>query len=226
MYSMVLMLALSGSAELPDCHGGRHGCRGGGYGGCYGGCRGGCYGGGCRGGCYGGCYGGGCYGGGCYGGGCYGGGCYGGMSYGGCYGGGCYGGMSHGGCYGGGVIVVPAGTAPAGTRKTEGEGGTIRTTPPKQEEQGAIDRPAPATLVVTLPADAILKVDGNRTTSTSSFRRFVTPDLDPGKDFYYSLEAEVVSNGRTEILTKNVTVRAGLQTQVNFNPGVSTARAR
>src|SRR5215467_14355091 len=69
MYSVVVLMALSGGVDTPDM-GGRRGCHGG---------RG----------CYGGCYGGGCYGGG-YGG-CYGGGCFGG--YGGCYGGGCYGGM-------------------------------------------------------------------------------------------------------------------------------------
>jgi len=67
MYSMVVLMAMSGSVEIVD----RGGCRG-----CNG-CRG-CH--GCRGYC-GGCYGGGwchgCYGGGCYGGGCYGGGCHG-----------------------------------------------------------------------------------------------------------------------------------------------------
>jgi uncharacterized protein (TIGR03000 family) len=65
MYSVVLVMALAGSAEVPDCHR-CCGCYGGGYG-CYGGCYGGysgCYG-GCYGGSYGGCYGG-CYGGGMY----------------------------------------------------------------------------------------------------------------------------------------------------------------
>jgi uncharacterized protein (TIGR03000 family) len=103
-------------------------------------------------------------------------------------------------------------------------GGTIRTKPPTPpDEQGALPRPAAATLVVTLPAEAILKVDGNRTTSTSSFRKFVTPALDPGRDFYYTLQAEVVTDGRTEVLTKKVLVRAGQLTRVNFSPGVTTA---
>src|SRR5262245_5683825 len=46
MYSVVLMMAISGGSEVPDL--GRHGgggCYGGGYGGCYGGGWGGCYGG-------------------------------------------------------------------------------------------------------------------------------------------------------------------------------------
>ncbi len=76
MYSLVLMAALTTSAEEPGCWGKWCGCRGA-YAGCYGG--------------YGGCYG--CYGayGGCYG--CYGGGY--GYGYGASYG--CY-----GGCVGGG----------------------------------------------------------------------------------------------------------------------------
>ncbi len=72
MYGVVVLMALSGSAEAPDC-GGRHSCNG-----CSGGCTGyvsaschGCSGGGCHGGgrrhghhggCHGGCYGGGCHG--------------------------------------------------------------------------------------------------------------------------------------------------------------------
>jgi uncharacterized protein (TIGR03000 family) len=48
MYSMVLVMALSGGAEVADCHN-RCGCYGGYYGGCYG-----CYGGGSCYGCYGG----------------------------------------------------------------------------------------------------------------------------------------------------------------------------
>jgi uncharacterized protein (TIGR03000 family) len=69
MYSVVLVMALAGSAETPDCHSCHGGMfRGHGGHGCHGGCYGGCYGGG-----YSACYGGGCYGGGCYGGGCYGG---------------------------------------------------------------------------------------------------------------------------------------------------------
>jgi uncharacterized protein (TIGR03000 family) len=63
MYTMVLMAAMSGGADMPDCHRNRGccGCYGGGYSsGCYGG-YGGCYGGGVS--YYGGCYGGGGYGG-------------------------------------------------------------------------------------------------------------------------------------------------------------------
>jgi uncharacterized protein (TIGR03000 family) len=72
MYTMVLMAAMSGGADMPDCHR-RNSCHG-----CYGG---GCYGGAYYGGCRGGCYGGVSYGGGCYGGAYYGDGYYGGYPY-------------------------------------------------------------------------------------------------------------------------------------------------
>ena len=82
MYSVVLMMALTGGAEVPESHhlGG----------GCYGSSCNGCNGGGCHGGGLfhrHGCNGGGCNGSGCYGGGCYGGGCYGSGCNGGCSGG-------------------------------------------------------------------------------------------------------------------------------------------
>jgi len=238
---MVLMLALNGGAEVPDCHRSRgHGCHGGGYSGCYGGgCYGGgCYGGGCYGGGYGGGYGG-CHGGG-YGGGCYGGGvissgCYGGgVVSGGCYGGpvisgGCHGGViMSGGCVGGTVV-------PSGGGKTE-DGGTIRTQPDKDKDKdkdknkGLDDEQSnlgsSATLVVTLPADAKLTVDEHPSHATTAVRRFTTPALETGRDFYYTLRVEIPTASGVEVVTKRVVVRAGQETQTSFAAPVATARSR
>jgi uncharacterized protein (TIGR03000 family) len=157
--------------------------------------RGGCH--GCRGGgCYGGCYGGGCYGGGCYGG-CYGGGCYGG----GCYGGGCYG----GGCYGG--YAAPVKKMPAGEAVP----------PPKEkknvDEEAALNR---ARLIVELPADAKLFIDDKPTTSTASVRTFLTPDLERGKSYMYTVRAEVMLDGQPVSETKTVGVTAGNISRLSF----------
>lgn len=177
MYSVVLMMAMTSGAEIPDLgrRGGCHGCCGGCYG-CCGGCYGGCY--GCCGGCYGGCYGG------C--GGC--GGCY------GCYGccGGCY------GCYGSvwGTPIVYS-MAPSNT--------------PSVSYASARADSAPATLVVSLPSDAKLTIDNEPTTSTSSTRRFVSPDLLFGKDYEYTLKGEMLHDGKKIVAIKQVTVRAGEQ---------------
>ncbi len=252
MYSVVLMMALSGGTETPD-FGHRRSCCSGGYGGCYSSCysscsggrghghrrRGhGCHGGGYCSGGYGGCYGGGyCSGGygGCYGGGyggCYGGGfggCYGG-GYGGCNGGfgGCYGG-GYGGCYGGGVVVggqpatQPA-TPPNGNKDGEKDGKE----PEKLKEPakgGALQ--APAVILVNLPAEARLLVDGTVTTSTSTQRRLVSPALPTGREFHYTLTAEILRNGQTVRESRPVTVRAGQETRVEFNfaePAVTASR--
>jgi uncharacterized protein (TIGR03000 family) len=112
-----------------------------------------------------------------------------GGGWGGCYGGGYwYGGYSG---YAGGSYMVPSGSYLAAA-------------------------PVPATLVVNLPADAVLTVDGERTTSTSAQRVFRTPALNPGRDFEYTLTAKVVRAGREEVIEQRVTVRAGEQTTVRL----------
>src|SRR5437867_7153014 len=47
--------------------------------------------------------------------------------------------------------------------------------------------PAPANLVVTLPSDARLFVDGHETKSVSGQRLLTTPDLQPGRTYSYTL---------------------------------------
>jgi uncharacterized protein (TIGR03000 family) len=177
MYSVVLLMAMSGSAEMPACHrGGRH----------HGGCGGG----------YSGCSGGGCGGGGCGGGYAYGGGCAGGhCSAGGYGGGGCAGGV----CYG----VAP----------------TV---------SGAYAlADAPATIVVTLPEDAKLRIDDNPTTSTSGSRVFVSPSLPTGREFHYTLTAEVMRDGKPVTVKEKIVVRAGEETRVELSvPAAGVAAAR
>lgn len=236
MYSMVLMVAMTGGAEVPDW--GRHGC-GGCYGGCYGGWAG-CYGGGYygRGGCYGYACGGGCWGGGygCYGSGygCWGSG-YG--CYGSCYGGwgsgyaswGCGGGYAWGGFpYGTGwglanatptLITVPGAPATAVAQAGYYNPGNA---PAAAAGQPAAGQPGSnrAALVVHLPADARLTVDDTPTKATSDTRRFVTPPLEPGATYRYVLKAELDRNGVKEKASRNVEVRAGETTNVSLDfPG-------
>jgi uncharacterized protein (TIGR03000 family) len=204
MYSVVLMAALTTGVDLPDLgrRGGCHGCRGG----CYG-CWGGCYGcwGGCHG-CWGGCHGcwGGCHGcwGGCWGcwGGCY--GCYG--CFGGCFGG-CYGGIPYGGYGHGGGMVMPGTARPGGEKAPR---------PKEKKEESMV--PAPATIVVELPPDAKLLIDNEATTSKGGSRLFQSPILNPGKEYQYTLKAEVVRDGKPIKAEQVVTVRAGQTTPVTL----------
>jgi uncharacterized protein (TIGR03000 family) len=119
-------------------------------------------------------------------------------------------------------VVVPAqpgAPAPApAPKKPE----TVK--PPKAGTTTAI--PAPATIVVSLPADARLTVDDTVTKSTSTTRTFASPVLENGRDFHYTLKAEIVREGKTYTAIRRVAVRAGEETQVSLDIPVETVAQR
>ena len=83
---------------------------------------------------------------------------------------------------------------------------------------------SPATVVVTLPADARLTIQGRATKSTSGVRTFVTPPLRPGQGYRYTFKAQFVREGQTITVTRDVPVRAGRQTAVSLDvPGTAAA---
>ncbi len=237
MYTVVLMAALGGSVDLPDCgRHRRHGCCGGD---CYGSC-GGCYGG------WGGCCGGGCYGGygGCHGG--WGGCCGGGYAYGGGarawsgYAGSSGYAYSNNMTYPYGQTTVSGyyspqnGALPTWSDVNRGavrpaSSGVYSDEPmPRSNDlnpntitpQSGTNFAAPATVVVSLPPDARLMIGGNPTRSSSGERTFVTPPLEPGKTYFYSLKAELDRNGKKETASQNVEVRAGQKSRVTVEfPG-------
>ncbi len=170
MYSVVMMMAMSGAVDLPD-----RGCKCS----CSCSCRGRCRGCDCDCGCR------------------------------GCRGRRCHGCHScHCSCHA--VVVVCHCAAPA-----------------RPAPKGKAEVEAPATIVVSLPADARLSIDGNATTSTSERRTFDTPALPTAEQFQYTLRAEIVRDGRTIVETQTVNVRGGQETVVPFNfssSGVASAR--
>jgi uncharacterized protein (TIGR03000 family) len=83
-----------------------------------------------------------------------------------------------------------------------------------------------ATLVVHLPADATLTIDGKQTVSTSETRVFTTPPLAPGKEFTYEITARVSRGGAIEEVTRQVTVRGGNETTVSLEATQFVALAR
>ncbi len=234
MYGLMLAAMMTTGTATPDwgCHHAScYGCScyGGGnafsYVGC-GGCSGvaGCWASyGCS--CYGGCYGGSCYG-----------GCYGCSCYGGAYGvrvsgWGCHGCSCYGGCYGcaGYAIVAPAYAVPA----MSPGGGTapkmemLPKGPKEDPKKGAMGAPAnEATghVTVRLPADARLYVDDVACPLTSATRSFNTPALEPGRQYYYTLKAEVTRDGRVASESKRVIVQAGQEASVDFGD-LRTVRA-
>jgi uncharacterized protein (TIGR03000 family) len=195
MYSVVLLAALSGGVEMPECHrhGGRH------HGGCS---SGSCHSGGC----------GSSYAGGCSS-------CGGGVRY-----------ASVGGCSScGGVRYASVGGCASGTCSVGGgcPGGVCSLTgdglAPVAYVLGEVA--APATIVVNLPADAKLLIDDNATTSTTDRRVFVSPDLKPGKEYHYTLKAEVVRDGKAVTMEEKIIVKAGEETKVSLTvPATGVAK--
>jgi uncharacterized protein (TIGR03000 family) len=86
--------------------------------------------------------------------------------------------------------------------------------------------PAPATIIVTLPADARLTIDDAATTSTTERRVFVSPELAPGRDFHYTLKAEWKSEGKPVTVSKTITVTAGNETNVNLQADMASVASR
>jgi uncharacterized protein (TIGR03000 family) len=217
MYSVVLATVLTvGGTSAPAW--GHHGCRGGCYGGCTGPVVSSCY--GCNGACCGGCYGAG-YGYARYG-----------SFYGSCYGscsgvfGGCCGGSA---CFGGGHVSFFAPYNIGGARVITSETPSVPIPPPvteKKEDKESHQRSTQATVVVTLPDDAKMIVDGVTANLTSETRTFVTPDLLPGRVYYYMITAEIQREGRTIAHREKVLVRPGEISRVDFRDMTTASSAQ
>lgn len=83
-----------------------------------------------------------------------------------------------------------------------------------------------ATIVVTLPAQAKLTIDGNATTSRSSLRQFETPALQKGYTYYYTFEAEFIQNGAPVKVSKRVTFQAGSVVRCDLTSSDAASVAR
>ena len=86
--------------------------------------------------------------------------------------------------------------------------------------------PNAATVVVTLPANAKLTVDGDATVSTSSERTFETPELVAGKTYAYTLEATFQQDGKAVVISKKIKIEAGKTATVDLNSTPVTGVAR
>jgi len=81
---------------------------------------------------------------------------------------------------------------------------------------------APATIIVSLPAGARLTVDGAPTTSVSERRTLVTPELQIGETYVYTLSANHNNNTQEQ----QVTVRGGETSTIRFNFAAQNVASR
>jgi uncharacterized protein (TIGR03000 family) len=82
------------------------------------------------------------------------------------------------------------------------------------------------TVVVNAPRDAKLYVDGVYVPMKSAKRNFNTPNLKPGRKYYYTIKVEVKRNGKKVVKKRRIYVKAGKKTYVKFGAmnTVSTAK--
>jgi uncharacterized protein (TIGR03000 family) len=76
--------------------------------------------------------------------------------------------------------------------------------------------PAAARITVRVPEDARLFVDDVACPLTSATRAFDTPVLQPGREYYYTLRAEITRNGERRTESKRVVVAPGRRVTVEF----------
>lgn len=81
-----------------------------------------------------------------------------------------------------------------------------------------------ATIVVVVPADARVTIDGMSTMSTSNLRWFESPTLNPGKTYSYTFQAEYRDNGAPVTVSKKVLFQAGKVVRLDLtNNGTAVA---
>jgi uncharacterized protein (TIGR03000 family) len=73
-----------------------------------------------------------------------------------------------------------------------------------------------ALISVKVPPDAVIWFDNHKTKQTGPERRFVTPSLDPDRNFSYEVRAQWMENNRQVEETKKVTIHSGEQSTVDF----------
>ena len=71
-------------------------------------------------------------------------------------------------------------------------------------------------MLIRLPANAQLLVDGTKTRQTGEVRTFVTPPLEAGKTFFYTLKATWNEQGKEVVREREITVMAGRETAVDL----------
>ena len=84
----------------------------------------------------------------------------------------------------------------------------------------------PVTLVIALPADAHLEIDGAPTTSTGGLRTFASPPLPVGQPFAYVLKATWKEDGTPRTVERTVKVTAGARVDVDLHPDDLSADER
>jgi uncharacterized protein (TIGR03000 family) len=136
---------------------------------------------------------------------------------------GCYGGHveekhhwfhhDYGCCGGKAVITVNPTSAPAPALTPAKPLPAGEAVPPPKEK---VEATSLGRIIVKLPAAAKVFVDDVPTQSNTAERTFVTPTLEPGIGYIYTLRAELLQDGKLRSDVQVVTVTAGESVAVSF----------
>lgn len=83
-----------------------------------------------------------------------------------------------------------------------------------------------AMIIVTVPEAATVKIDGENTLSTSTVRRFESPELAKGKTYSYTFVAEYQQDGRPVTVQKKVSFHAGQAVRLDLTAGGTAVASR
>jgi uncharacterized protein (TIGR03000 family) len=115
-----------------------------------------------------------------------------------------------------------------GKKVTRTERITVRAGQKTAVDFSDLDRVAvsaePAQVTVVLPRGAQLYVNGVAMAADGK-QTFLTPKLDRGKKFFYTVKAELLRDGRKVTESQRVSVQAGSSVTVDFTAATSTLTA-
>jgi uncharacterized protein (TIGR03000 family) len=86
--------------------------------------------------------------------------------------------------------------------------------PPVKEEDKRVGR-----LKIFCAPDAELEIHGVKTKQTGEVRTFVSPPLEPGKTYFYTIKIITPESGRNVVRMCTAEVKAGEETVVELRPG-------
>jgi len=74
-----------------------------------------------------------------------------------------------------------------------------------------------AELIINAPLDGIVFIDGRRTYNSGMTRRFVTPPLAPGHQYFYDVKVTWIDGSRARESNRRVSFKAGDRIVLNYS---------
>src|SRR6266852_1044446 len=71
-------------------------------------------------------------------------------------------------------------------------------------------------LQVRVPADAEVWIDGTKTVTKGAVRQFISPPIEPGREYKYKIEAKWMDKGSERTQTRELVVRPGERQMVDL----------